>query len=222
MLGPKPRENLELTELRDIENRGYYSKEDMDDYINSINFPIERNIIIDNTATNIHEMQQENGIDPDTNFFMAIVERKFNKYWMEFKDFRSISAAICTSILIIVLIGYIINVIINALQLRKIIGCSFGLGAALLSSATNIIIRKADKSHMTESETPHEEIELAAIEIPNPSTSTTNSEITIPKTRRTLVRYLSPHLVSRKIQTSFRKITKKSTETQAHSSGEND
>ena len=222
LLGPKPRENLKLTELRDIENRGYYSKKDMDDYVNSINFPIERNIIIDNTATDIHEMQQENGIDPDTNFFMAIVEKKFNKYWMEFKDFGSISAAICASILIIVLIGYIMNVIINALQLRKIVGCSFGLGAALLSSATNIIIRKADRSHIPETEPQHEEIELTAIEIPNPSPSTTNSEIPLPKPRRTVVRYLSPRLVSRKIQTSFRKVTKRSRKTQAHSSGEND
>lgn len=225
-LGPKARENIITTEIRDIEGRGLYSKEDMDDFTNSINFPIERKIIIDNTATDIHEIQIENGIDPNTNFFTALIEKKFNKYWIEFKDFGSISAAICATIAIIMLIGYIINVLINALQIRKIVGCSFGLGAALLSSATNKLIRKADRNSRSQQKNQPEEIELSEIEIPIPIPipipTPSSPETPIPKTRKIFTKYLSPKLVSRKIQTSFRKIKKRSTETQAHSSDEND
>ena len=226
-IGPRPRENFKQTEIRDIEGRGLYSKEDMDDYTNSINFPIERKIILDNTATDIHKIQEEENIDPDTNFFTALVERKINKYWTEFKDFGAISAAICASITIIMIIGYIINVLINALQIKNIVGCSIGLGAALLSSTTNKLIRKSDRKNKDENVNKEEELESSSESSESPNiiisqTPNPETEMPIPKPRKPIVKYLSPRMVSRKIQTSFRRLSKKSTETQAHATNEND
>ena len=135
----------------------------------------------------------------------------------DFKDFGCISAAICTTIAIIIIIGIIINTIINAFQIRKIVGCSFGLGAALLSSVTNKIIRKADRNSKTQPDSTTNEIELEDIDIP--SISTTQNPI--PKPRKNFTKFLSPKLAFRKIQTSFRKLTRKSTATQADLSDEN-
>ena len=218
ILGPKPRDNFRPTELRDIEGRGLYSKEDINEYTKSINFPVERGIILDNTAQDIRDIKNSGIIDPEKNFFTAYIETHVHKYWNNFKDFGSISAAICASIAIIILIGLIINTILNALQIKKIVGCSFGLGAALLNSTTNKILRKAERTFEPEPDSTTNEVELTEIEIP--CTSTTQNPI--PKPRKKITRFLSPTLASRKIRNSFRKIKKRSIGTNVDLSEENE
>ena len=197
-LGPKPRENSNPTEIQDLEGRGIYSKEDIDNYQKSINFPIERTIILDNTAKEVINIKDK---DSDDNFIETYLKRNINKYWEEYKDFGSISAAICATIAIILLIGWVINTTMNALQIKNIVGCSTKLGAALFSSATNQILIRANRTPYQESNTDaNEEIELNEIEITEPR----KTQIPIPK-KRTLTNPVPKCIGIEKLRSSFKK-----------------
>lgn len=67
------------------------------------------------------------------------------------------------AIKIILLIDWAMNIIINAVQIKYIVGCSFILGAAILSSLTNAVIRKAENKPTTPDQ--KEDIELEEITI---------------------------------------------------------
>lgn len=142
-LGPEPRENFKPTGIKDLENRGIYTQDDIKDYQNSINFPHERTAIIDNTAKEIRDFRNTENIDLEENFFQAYLTRHISIYWEKYKDFGAISAAIFMTVTIIMIIGYVINIILNAFQIKNIVGCSYKLGAALFSSTTHWIVRKA-------------------------------------------------------------------------------
>lgn len=62
------------------------------------------------------------------------------------------------------IIGLVINIIINALQIGNVVGCSFSLVAAVLSSQTNWIIRRTEKDH-SKRDNSRPEIELNEIKI---------------------------------------------------------
>lgn len=209
-LGPKPQENFKPTEIKDLEGRGLYSKEDINEYQNSINFPHERKAIIDNAATDIRDIKNTELIDTSENFFTAYLEKHVNKYWNNYKDFGAISAAIFMTITIIILIGYIINIILNAFQIKSIVGCSYKLGAALFSSTTNKILRKTNISNQEPKHTDIEDIELEDFG----HKSHSHSKIPIPKPRQKFLNFIPEKLKNKKIQTSFRKPKKCSTETQ--------
>ena len=207
-LGLKPQENFKPTEIKDLEGRGIYSREDINEYQNSINFPHERKAIIDNAATDIRDINNTEFIDTNENFFTAYLEKHANKYWNNYKDFGAISAAIFMTISIIILIGYVINIILNAFQIKNVVGCSYKLGAELFSSTTNKILKKADKKQEPDSTT--NDIELQDI----PTTSLPNSRIPIPRPRRTFQKFIPKNIINKKIQTSFRRKKTRSTETQ--------
>ena len=111
-------------------------------------------------------------MEQEDNFFIAYVNKKIKKYWNDYKDFGAISAAIFTTIAIIIIIGYIINVVLNALQIKNIVGCSYKMGAALFSSTTHTILRKSEYSKRTvdrKSDTNNEELrEICIIHNPTP------------------------------------------------------
>lgn len=211
-LGPEPRENYKPVEIRDLENRGLYSKQDIENYQKSINFPHERAAIIDNTAAEIRDIRNIEDMDIEENFFKSYVNKHIGVYWEKYKDFGSISAAIFMTIAIIMIMGYIINIILNALQIKNIVGCSYKMGAALFSSTTHRIIRKAEKNvpkENTGNTYETKEIELEDYSIINPK-----PKILTPKSEHKLPRFIPIRLTNKKIQTSFRKKKKRSMEVQ--------
>ena len=97
----------------------------------------------------------------------------------------------------------------NALQIKNVVGCSYKLGAALFSSATNKLLRKADQKSQQQ-EDNKDDIELEEIQIKTVS----SSKIPIPKPRSKFSRFIPTRLTNKKIQTSLRKSNKRSTKTQ--------
>ena len=79
-VGPEPSKNFRPTEIRDLEGRGIYSKEECNAYQISINFPHEHQAIIDNAATDIRDIKNSDDLQTDENFFKAYLEKHINRY----------------------------------------------------------------------------------------------------------------------------------------------
>lgn len=207
-LGQKSKDLWQPAEIRDLENRGIYSKEDMEEYTRKINFPIERQIILDNTAKDVKDIIDIEKLDSSENFFIAYIQHHARRYWQQFKDFGSTSAAICTILIILGAFIWLTNIILNALQIRRVVGCSSALGAALFSSLTNKILRKTEsrKQRIVE-----ENIELAEVR-----TEKILKSHLISKKRKQLKHSFKRRLTANKIRNSFRKIKYRNKATQAN------
>lgn len=174
---------------------------------------------LDNAATDIEGIRIKDKIEIDENFFKAYLEKHINRYWTNYKDFGAVSAAIIVTIVIIMEIGYIINIIMNTLQIKNVVGCSYKPSAALFSAATNKILRKADRNPETKTqEADNNDIELGEIK----PRKKTPSKLPIPKPKKRFVRFIPTRLTNKKIQTSVRYKKKRSTETQLNMSSSED
>lgn len=108
------------------------------------------------------------------------------------------------TIAIVMLIGWIINIIINTFQIKNITGCSFALGAALLSSLTNSMLSKAENNTSKEHNTQQEE----NIELENITTENPIPKLPAPKPIKNSVKLLPTHTTARKTQTHSENLLK--------------
>jgi hypothetical protein len=154
MLSPDNKNYWSPTEIKDLANGGIYMEKDIKDYMRKIAFPIEREAILENTATDITRQREEQkekdySFSPFTTaYWKAIIA----EYWLEFEHFGQISAGIIMIFVIIYMAIQIVKFLLNGVAIHKIFGFLFRLLGALLGSVTQfcLIIGKKNDTEKDE------------------------------------------------------------------------
>ena len=142
ILSPDTHQTWESAEIKHLATDGIYTKEEMQDYMSKISFPLERPTIVDNTIIKIHQEEEERRSKRYTwnPFKIGFWRALASSYWRDFKDFGQVSAGILMICFIIYVTVQVINVVIRGLTIHKTFRFSAKLLAALLGSLTNLFI----------------------------------------------------------------------------------
>ena len=138
MLSPDTKFHWQPQPIQHLATGGIYTEAELKDYIRQINFPIERENILDNTANTISDYvhsskKQETSFLPlSASYWKALT----SKYWHKFEKFGIVSAGLFMIYLIIWLTIQFIKIIIRGLTLHKVFCFSIKLLAACLASLT--------------------------------------------------------------------------------------
>lgn len=162
MLSPDNKNYWTPTEIKDLADGGIYTEAEMRDYMRKISFPIEREAILENTATNINkqtEERKENGYSFNP-FAIGYWKALISGYWLEFEHFGTISAGIFMIFIIIYLIIQGVGVILRGVALHRMFGFSLRLLGAFLGSLTQFFLIVGQKNDMNENEHELQEIKV--------------------------------------------------------------
>lgn len=166
-LSPITKYSWSPRELTEIATGGIYSEDELNDYMRQINFPIERENILDNTASTFSRLgesdsENQNYLPFTANYWESIMR----SYWQEFEEFGSISAGILMIVLVIWIISQAIQTIIRGFALHKVIGFSTGLLAACFGSLTQYVLTTKLDGKTQKRDDKFKTIEMATLERP--------------------------------------------------------
>lgn len=135
LLNPEMKESWSPKEIKDLDHRGMYSEQDVEDFMEKLNFPEERHSILETTAVQIrnHVEKSDGSDDYFGKWYIEAMEKKFEKFGIY-------SAGLFAVILIFYCIVTILNVVIRGLALHRVFGLSYKIGAAILSSLTHMAL----------------------------------------------------------------------------------
>ena len=161
MLSPDTNQTWTPEEIINLATDGLYSKNDMDDYMAKIAFPLERKAIIDGTIRTMTEKEEREknlgySYNPFTKGFWRAL---LSGYWQDFKDFGNVSAGIFMIFLILFVLTQAVNIVIRGLTIHRVFGFSTKLLAAFFDSLTHFVLYMGHK----EEKSSKEAIELNSI-----------------------------------------------------------
>lgn len=135
MLSPDSKNNWQPKDVSDLATKGLFTREEMNEYSRSINFPIERENILDNTAQIISRQFDEKPVEHRILTWNYWSDLK-NYYWQTIKDFGSLSGAILGITGIIWILVASCKLGCQTLSLANIIENIFGCFMACVTAIT--------------------------------------------------------------------------------------
>lgn len=149
MLSPDTKANWQAEDVSERATNRSFTQEEMSEYSRSINFPIERENILDNTAKSISRKNEEEENKPILDRFTWNYWTDLRKYcWERFKEFGSIAGGVLGILGICWMLLYSCKIGCKSLPMGFLRGKIFDCFATcLMSLANSLNARKNDNNN---------------------------------------------------------------------------
>ena len=135
-------DDVKFQSINNLGTAGIYSSEDMENFLNKIMFPMERQSILNDVARSInnepvHDYQGFQNLISE-NLLESMLTKKLNFLWTKAQIFGQFSSGFIAILMIFSTVKMIIETLVRGYTLHKIFGFSFKLLGEIFSSVTHL------------------------------------------------------------------------------------